>query len=661
MRRYKKVVDSTQVNPYAIVPLPVNQPCAIYARQSTARQVENNRESGEMQTDDLVTKAVTLGWKREAIKVYYENLKEDGTVQSASGTLRIDERVSLSALMSQVYRDEIKAILVYNESRLFRDVWQIQVDTFIKACHEHDVRVITRDYSYDFLRRPYDTDQFQMQCKFAATYNTNHIKGVLIPERQRKAARGLFCSGGVPTGYVTTTVLIENNKTAQKLKPYAPHADVVSWLFKRYKELGGSFFKLYKEARSLPFLFPEFDGVPVPVRFHLTRQNGGYTLSRQGLKTLLTNVVYLGYWTVNGVVVSKNNHEPIIDEGDFWYAFNRLSNVTPEGHEQEMIDKPAIRFNRVTTPPIDALLKDVITGVDGRKVYVYATKRLYKIHAASKDIEGAQSSLPVALLDKAFTDRLIWRMKSEHKTGVDGDEGSIYARLRDKQQEKDTANTSIEHQITEINRRMSVLRRNLDLEDIETSVLQEWVKELKQITQVKTALEARLMEAQERKEDIAEFVTLMERVTGDWNRLTFEQKKHLVRMIAREVRLVEITHQLYRLEIEWLSPYEGVTDVAYICSTDNSHTAWTPDEDAILRTMYPTSPRGDIVLELPTRNWDSIQTRSFKLGIHRTYREKGTSSKFCVDLTTRMNALEITVKEGTQWVTSITDKAAVQS
>ncbi len=58
MRRYKPVQQEavSGVSSYAPIPLPVQSPCAIYARQSTAKQVVENRESSEMQTVELKKK-----------------------------------------------------------------------------------------------------------------------------------------------------------------------------------------------------------------------------------------------------------------------------------------------------------------------------------------------------------------------------------------------------------------------------------------------------------------------------------------------------------------------------------------------------------------------------------------------------------------------------
>src|SRR5579859_7848366 len=117
----------------------VQEDCAIYARQSTTKQTVENRESSEMQTKDQLEKVYALGWKDGKITVFIEG---DGK-RGVSGTLRIDERPGLSALMEGVYGNKYKTIFVMNEARLFREEWMIGPDTFIKACYEHNVQIVT--------------------------------------------------------------------------------------------------------------------------------------------------------------------------------------------------------------------------------------------------------------------------------------------------------------------------------------------------------------------------------------------------------------------------------------------------------------------------------------------------------------------------------------
>lgn len=621
MKRYNKPVDTTQDNPYAQVPLPTNQPCAIYARQSTARQVEINVESSAMQTDELKKKALALGWKEDQIILYIENIASDGTIRSASGTLRIDQRDGLSALMERVYRNEITAIIVYSESRLFRDETLIQVYTFVQACKEHDVRVITSTYQYDFLRRPYDKDQFHMQAKISADYITNHVKGLLHPARRRLSMRGLAVTGSVPVGFIISPDKNKDSDTYRKYIPYEHHAMVIRWIFKRYRELGGNLYRLGKEIAEMPFLFPDFVGVSIPPRFNLTHVQGGYLISKTTLSGILTNAAYIGYWTVNGTLISKNNHSAIVSEDDFFYAFNRLSATTIEGEDQEKKDTPRTRYTHVATIPVQALLVDVIEADNNKKVYVNAKTGTYRIYDTSKSVIQTLRSISISSLDKAFTDRLIWLLKKEEKKGVASQDTAMYSKLREVQASQVTQSSSIDNQLAQIASRMTLLRRNLNLEADEET-LQVWARELKQLAKTKTDLEAKVKSVEQEKKEVFELATLLERVTNDWNSLTFAQQSRFIRMVVKRVILTEITPRLFEVSIEWKYPNSEM-DTGYIFDARGGHYSWSEEEENSLREMYPTSPRNDILNTLSNRSWKGILGHANEHGIQRYTRKQG--------------------------------------
>src|SRR6266516_452016 len=148
-----------------------DQPCAIQARQSTTKQTVENRESSEAQTKDQLDRVYQLGWTDGLITVFIEGEGKRGV----SGRLRIDERPGLNTLLEGVYNGTFKTIFTWNESRLFRDEFMIGPDTFIKACYDHDVMLVTLLYCYDFRRSSYDMDQFRMQCQIAARFIKDQI------------------------------------------------------------------------------------------------------------------------------------------------------------------------------------------------------------------------------------------------------------------------------------------------------------------------------------------------------------------------------------------------------------------------------------------------------------------------------------------------------
>jgi len=76
-----------------------------------------------MQTDDLVTWLIDRGIQDGQWQLFDADL-------GVSGTLRIDQRTGLQELVERIKADEIKAVLVYQISRLFRDDTGVQYNVF---------------------------------------------------------------------------------------------------------------------------------------------------------------------------------------------------------------------------------------------------------------------------------------------------------------------------------------------------------------------------------------------------------------------------------------------------------------------------------------------------------------------------------------------------
>lgn len=169
MKRYKKPDDYKPILPTYDTSIVFNllKKLAIYGRQSTKNQVHKRVFSREMQTEVLIAKGIALGWPEDAIILYIENLREDGTVRAASGRLRIDEREGLSALVERIENNEVSAVMVSRVDRLFRDETEIEPNKFILICKVHKVYVITLERTYNFAN-PDDADLFREKCRQAA-------------------------------------------------------------------------------------------------------------------------------------------------------------------------------------------------------------------------------------------------------------------------------------------------------------------------------------------------------------------------------------------------------------------------------------------------------------------------------------------------------------
>src|SRR5207245_10057828 len=120
----------------------------------------------------------------------------------------------------------------------------------------------------------------------------------------------------------------------------------------------------------------------------------------------------IGWWIVQGDIVSRNNHERIIDEEHeylFWYAFDRLSDYTIKGEPNEKrvtAREQQRRFYQKTTVVNDCpagLLKDRITA-DKEKVYTQKGKGKYNYIISISSVKGKATVVGDCQVDAATID-----------------------------------------------------------------------------------------------------------------------------------------------------------------------------------------------------------------------------------------------------------------
>jgi len=347
--------------------LPIESTWGIYARQSTPAQLIKHTQSTEMQTDDLISWLIERGVQEEKIFLFDADL-------GVSGTLRIDQRTGLQELVERILAENIKAVLVYQVSRLFRDETGVQYNVFANICKEHDCILVTSDGMIFNFRSPMHLKMFRYLAEMAAEYIPQQIK-MLHEMRLKKARKGLYAGlGPVPSGYIVD--YRRESPTYHKFIPYEPHAKVVRYLFERYYALRGDLQQLCRELDTQSAVFPFF-GSEVDHRnigrWYRREVAGGYRMTRNGLIILLTNPAYLGWWIVRGDIVSRTNHQPLfqgVDEELFWYAFDRLSDYTIEGSRNTQRDgreKRRYFYQRHTTDQT-ALLKNRISSPLGQSM-----------------------------------------------------------------------------------------------------------------------------------------------------------------------------------------------------------------------------------------------------------------------------------------------------
>ncbi len=688
MSQNQVVNSSLQQYGYHDVALPVDKLAAIYARQSTTKQVVENKESSAMQTIELIARVLREGWNEEGYILFIEG---DG-IRGVSGTKRIDERPGLNALMEQIYTDVIKTVFVFDVSRLFRDEFQIQVNTYIQACYEHDVLTVTPSYRYDFKRHPYDIEQFRREAEQAANFIKNHLKKTVLAAKDRVHVSGRYSGTSVTVGYIIDSM----DKHNKKYTIYEPHAKVVRWIFKRFRELGGRVYDLGRELDRLPYVFPAIES-GVQFKTKLLPKNGGYVISYSGLCGLLTNLKYIGWWTVGALdedghrhsnalqVVSRGNHPAIVDESDFWYAFNALSPTDIEGNIAESSTR-TVRFVQKNGKDTDALLKYVVCGVNDRPAYtnfrggvpVYSTMGTERVVYGTK----TETTINVSTIDPLFVERMMYRFDvfinlQEQLTLLnsidnlaDGPKairdalspvlnGGLYATFSQVQQQQSNGIASIDEQIEQTRQAIKRAERDKQIaseEDYEQGV-REAIRDLRKLNSILEDLELKKATSTTTAEDEAKCVGMIEEVRQRWHKMSLERKRMFISLAIGKVVISSPTAHWVRIEIHWKGPLAH-TDVGYCRRAIGAGGVWSDDEQQIIRTMYPTVDADEIIRQLPIRSWRAIKGQAAAVQGIRRAAGKPLTDKRCTSLSLQdiafMDEHNLADEDGMQWVESQT-------
>jgi len=623
--------------------IPLDVIWGIYARQSTPAQVLQYTESTEMQTDDLVTWLIDRGIQDGQWQLFDADL-------GVSGTLRIDQRTGLQELVERIKADEIKAVLVYQISRLFRDDTGVQYNVFANICKEHNCLLVTSDgMVFNFNNRMH-LKMFRFLAEWAAEYIPQQI-GLLHAARLRKTRKGLYAGlGAVPSGYIVDYQ--KTSPTYRRFIIYELHARVVLWIFVRFYELEGNFLTLCRELEAMPFVFPLFESSVDPrsvVRCRRKQVPGGYHITRHGLETLLTNPVYIGWWIVQGDVVSRSNHEPIIDKEHeylFWYAFNRLSEYTVEGerNEHRTRKQEQRRFYQRQTTEQAGLLKERIAATNG-SVHVHMDKNehRYVLILPQKVLRKVDTGIEVSVIDDAFTKRFFERLQETH----DFDEyrrwiaestqrqvsliETIKTQLAEIERQQEAIldeKLAIRTQINESIREAHVANPTLDREELKKRLEEEAAPDFERLQKraiklntLAAELSAKLPNPQEQEKiqtarKFADFQTELQRLIPVWPDKPFDVRKEFVNLFVRQAVLEIVSAHWISLTIEWSHP-KWESDILYIFRRRGAMPNWTDEEQEIIRTHYPHASRDALLALLPDKSWVSIRTEALKLGVER--------------------------------------------
>lgn len=278
----------------------------VYVRQSSAAQVERNRESTQRQYG-LVDRAVELGWSRQQVHVVDEDLGVSGA--------GLAERSGFAYMTAQVALGHVGIVLGLEVSRLARNnaEWYRLLD----MCGATDTLIGDADGTY---HPGLFNDRLVLGLKGTMSEAELHVlRARLEGGIRNKAARGEL-RRGLPVGYVWA-----EQDGEVRLQPDEAVTGAIRTVFERFAEMGSAR-QVWLWFRSQGLRFPQQPGPREEIRWVVPT----YTKIHQ----VLTNPVYAGAY-----VYGKTRHERYVDEnGQLRQRARRLPRsqwavLIPDHHE----------------------------------------------------------------------------------------------------------------------------------------------------------------------------------------------------------------------------------------------------------------------------------------------------------------------------------------
>lgn len=610
--------------------IPVNVLWGIYARQSTPGQLIKYTESTEMQTADLI-----IWLQNRGIEDNYILFDAD---LGLSGILRIDERPALREVIRRIKADEIKAVLVYQVSRLFRDLTGIQYNTFADDCKQHNCILVTAHDGMLFnFNNPIHLKMFRFLAEAAAEYLQQQI-GLLHEARLRRARNGFYVHmGNVPSGFLVD--YDQDNPTFRKLIPYLPHQDIIlDRLYRRYYSLSGDFSALCHELNEMPYVFPFFEqwvDRRIVNQWKQRVQNGGYSLTRKGIITCMTNPANIGWWIVQGDIISRSNHDPLVPEDEqflFWYAFERLAEYTTDKEKNQLrvLDRPK-RYYQRDTNPTEGLLKDRIVSPDGKvQVHLKEGSQHYAIYPPHtiyvKDLQEIESRL----IDEAFLTVFFNHLKETHS--LDGyrkwvsiettNHESLMDTLEGQLRKIASAQDAIMNEIITIKAQIAQTEQDRKALEAEYAPYLERLRtKYTMLEKPKKEITAKLKDQQtsdhyQALRQFADYQTELAKLIPVFRQKPFSVQKEFINLTVTEAILQVIAPHWIQLDIVWSHP-QWIAQRLYLQRPYGPRPIWTEEEKQLLLLHFPSASKQDLLQLFPSKNWLGIAKMGSVMRIHR--------------------------------------------
>ncbi|MBZ0282541.1 MAG: recombinase family protein [Anaerolineae bacterium] len=623
-KRYRKR-EEEKADPYRVQPLPLHRPVAVYYRQSSEGQIGNINTT--LQTVDMVEHLMKQGWVRDQIIM----IDRDAGI---SGTKKITERPGMSYLHTLIENGEIGLVASQDVDRFFRDVTQIQTNIFIDTCRRNNVLVLTPTFVYDFAHPTqgrYHMQMFRDHAQRAADHLEYHIKGRLMQARDYLQVRGIWTGRSVAIGYMVDLREKLPDGTAnpqhRHYAPFQPCADVVLAYFKLFREFNRNLSQTWRHIYEHGPCYPENYTELVPPGFRIDvivkyrGVSGGLMPSPSGLEYMLTNVAYLGHWSYRGVIEQWHNHEAIIPEDLFMYAFNALSKVdffgepNPDYTPQRVYVRHKVEDRRAHPATYTGLVySHSLPGHPFRKVNTcYLNHNDNYAYILADSLSHTVMSIHSKILDPVVDKLLLERLEA---TTIDDE---TWREALDGTQQSDQGDVRrIEQDIRAAERAKQTI-----LDNLKTIANPEIVKNLEASYEANDREIARLRVELERvRANVGQHTVMLEArptlelIIQRWQDVPHQQRRELFEAFARRIIVDKQGDVKRHVVIEWR---DGTTSETVFRSGRTQYTLTDIEAKKMVDMIYDQRPQWEILREFPELNWEGI--------VHRFYHHDNHSGR----------------------------------
>jgi DNA invertase Pin-like site-specific DNA recombinase len=623
-KRYRKRAEE-KTDPYRAQPLPLHRPVAVYYRQSSEGQIGNINTT--LQTVDMVEHLIRQGWVRDQIIM----IDRDAGI---SGTKKITERPGMSYLHTLIENGEIGLVASQDVDRFFRDVTQIQTNIFIDTCRRNNVLVLTPTFVYDFAHPTqgrYHMQMFRDHAQRAADHLEYHIKGRLMQARDYLQVRGIWTGRSVAIGYMVDLREKLPDGTAnphhRHYAPFQPCADVVLAYFKLFRDFNRNLSQTWRHIYEHGPCYPENYTELVPPGFRIDvivkyrGVNGGLMPSPSGLEYMLTNVAYLGHWSYRGVIEQWHNHEAIIPEDLFMYAFNALSKVdffgepNPDYTPQRVYIRHKVEDRRAQPATYTGLVySHSLPGHPFRKVNTcYLNHNDNYAYILADSLSHTVMSIHSKILDPVVDKLLLERLEA---TTIDDE---TWREALDGTHQSDQGDVRrIEQDIRAAERAKQTI-----LDNLKTIANPEIVKNLEASYEANDREIARLRVELERvRANVGQHTVMLEArptlelIIQRWQDVPHQQRRELFEAFARRIIVDKRGDVKRQVVIEWR---DGTTSETVFRSGRTQYTLTDAEAKKMVQMIYDQHPQWEILREFPELNWEGI--------VHRFYHHDNHSGR----------------------------------